>query len=127
MRGIWPILRPQDIHARQGLAFQPFEEGATGGRDIGEAVGSAGLVQRLLGRFYLNVTGGYALRDYSGTTGTSAATGDQETVSFNASLGTAFLTRGYISVFYNKSWNDSDSATYDLDPQTVGLQISYSY
>lgn len=88
---------------------------------------SAGLVQRLLGRFYLNVTGGYALRDYSGTTGTSAATGDQETVSFNASLGTAFLTRGYISVFYNKSWNDSDSATYDLDPQTVGLQISYSY
>ena len=37
---------PQDFDARQGLAFEPFEEGAAGGRDIGEAAGGAGGIER---------------------------------------------------------------------------------
>ncbi len=32
--------------AGQLLAFHPFEEGAAGGRDIGEVVGDAGMVER---------------------------------------------------------------------------------
>ena len=38
--------RPQDLDAGQRLAFQPFEEGAAGGRDIGEIVGDPGMVER---------------------------------------------------------------------------------
>src|SRR5262249_44122893 len=34
----------QHLDTRQGLALEPFEEGAAGGRDIGEALGHAGAV-----------------------------------------------------------------------------------
>src|SRR5262249_58992940 len=36
----------QHLDTRQGLALEPFEEGAAGGRDIGEALGHAGAVER---------------------------------------------------------------------------------
>ena len=34
------------VDARQGLALEPFEERTAGGRDIGEVVGNAGMVER---------------------------------------------------------------------------------
>src|SRR5215207_1589483 len=37
---------PQRLHPRQRLAFEPFEEGAAGGRDIGELTGDTGVIQR---------------------------------------------------------------------------------
>ena len=40
------LFRAQRLDARQRLAFHPFEEGAAGGRDIGEFVGDAGRVER---------------------------------------------------------------------------------
>ena len=37
--------RLQHFDTRQRLAFHPFEEGAAGGRDIGEVVGDTGTVE----------------------------------------------------------------------------------
>ena len=37
---------PQHLNSGQGLAFQPFQEGAAGGRNIGEAVGHACGIER---------------------------------------------------------------------------------
>src|ERR1700736_5960511 len=39
---IVPPPDPQHLDARQGLALEPLEKGAAGGRDIGEALGHAG-------------------------------------------------------------------------------------
>ena len=39
-------LDPQHLDARQRLAFKPFEEGAAGGRHIGEPVGDARGIER---------------------------------------------------------------------------------
>src|SRR5918994_4365537 len=58
MRAIFPSFSacygPDDRHflgserfdAGQGLALEPFQEGAAGRRDVGEAVGHAGMVER---------------------------------------------------------------------------------
>src|SRR5262249_43676911 len=40
-----PLGRLERRHARQGFAFEPFEEGAAGGRDIGKVLDHAGLRQ----------------------------------------------------------------------------------
>ena len=40
------LLMLQHLDARQRLAFHPFQERAAGGRDIGEIVGDAGMVER---------------------------------------------------------------------------------
>jgi hypothetical protein len=37
-----PLSDPEHLDPRQELALQPFEEGAAGGRDIGEPPGRAG-------------------------------------------------------------------------------------
>src|SRR5438874_728386 len=37
---------PQHLDPRQDLALEPFEEGATGGRDVGEAIGNACGIER---------------------------------------------------------------------------------
>ena len=39
-------LHPQRLDAGQGLALHPFEEGAAGGRDVGEVVLDAGMGER---------------------------------------------------------------------------------
>jgi hypothetical protein len=96
---------------------------------VSESTGlSAALSQRLLARYFLSLSGGYTTRDYSSTaTGGGGVSGSQETYSFSASLSTAFLKRGSISVFYNKSWTASDSGFYNYDPQTVGAQVAYRF
>jgi hypothetical protein len=96
---------------------------------LSESTGlTAGLNQRFLGRYFLSLNGGYTIRDYSGTGDSrSGRSGEHESYSFGANLGTGFLKRGSISVFYNKTWNDGSSGFYSFDPQTVGAQISYRF
>ncbi len=95
---------------------------------VSESTGlNAGINQRLLKRLFLNVNGGYTARDYTSTGGVGGSVGNQDTYSVNASLSMAFLKRANISVFYNKSWNDSDAGYYSYDPQTVGAQVGYRF
>jgi len=93
---------------------------------VSESTGlNGGINQRLLGRLFLNVNGGYTTRDYTDTAGTGAKA-NQDYYSLNASLGMGLLKRGSVSIFYNKIWY-SDSSTYDYDPQTVGAQVGYRF
>jgi hypothetical protein len=95
---------------------------------LSESTGlSAGVNQRLLSRFFLNVRGGYTIRDYSVTSRDGGRSDEQETYSFGASLGTGFLKRGSVSIFYNKSWTDYGVQGQNYNPQTVGAQISYRF
>ena len=89
---------------------------------------SAGVNQRILGRLFLSLNGGYTMNDYTGTAGSSQATAsNQETYSCGVSLSLSFLKRASASVYYNKSFNKSDSPGYNYNPQTVGAQVSYRF
>ena len=89
---------------------------------------SAGVNQRILGRLFLNLNGGYTINNYSGTTGSRQGTAsDQQTYSFGIGLSISFLKRASASIFYNKSFNKSDSPGYNYNPQTVGAQVSYRF
>ena len=89
---------------------------------------SAGVNQRILGRLYLSLNGGYTINNYSGTVGSIQGTAsDQQTYSFGISLSISFLKRAGASIFYNKSFNKSDSPGNNYSPQTVGAQVSYTF
>jgi hypothetical protein len=90
---------------------------------------SAGLSQRLLGRLYLNLSGGYGTSTYhSSTSGSASANpGNYDTTSFSASLSTSFLKRGSASIFYSVNFNSSGATVYNYTTTTVGLTLSYRY
>jgi hypothetical protein len=96
---------------------------------VSESTGfSAGLNQRILGRLFLSVNGGYSISDYSSTVYSRGSSGsNQETYSFGISLSTSFLKRAGASIFYNKSFNKYGSDSYNFSPQTVGAQVSYRF
>ena len=96
---------------------------------VSESTGfSAGVNQRILGRLFLSLNGGYTINDYTGTANSLQGTvSNQETYSFGVSLSTSFLKRASASIFYNKSFNKSDSPGYNYNPQTAGAQVSYSF
>jgi len=89
---------------------------------------SAGLHQRLLGRIYLDLSGGYGNSTYhASTTAPVSSRSDYDTTSFSASLTTSFLKRGSASVFCSVNHNSSGASTYDYTTHAIGFQLSYSY
>jgi hypothetical protein len=87
---------------------------------------SGGINQRLFGHFNLAVSGGYTINDYSATSlaGLGAPVRDYDTATFGVSLGTTVLRRLNISIFYNATYNISDSPLYDYSPTTMGFELS---
>ena len=89
---------------------------------------NAGLHQRLLGKLYLDLSGGYGNSAYHASAATPVASHrDYDTTSFSASLSTPFLKRGFAAVFYSVNRNASGAADYDYTTTSVGLQLSYRY
>ena len=79
---------------------------------VTESVGLNGdLNQRLLGRLFLDLGGGYQHIKYVNS-GERPRPHSQRTITtyFNTRLSTAFLKRGTVAIFYQIS-NDSSSAT----------------
>jgi hypothetical protein len=87
---------------------------------------SAGLNQRLFGHLNLAVTGGYSINDYSATSlaGVVAPVENYDSATFGVSLGTTLLRRLSVSIFYNATYNISDSPLYDYSPTTLGFEFS---
>jgi hypothetical protein len=90
---------------------------------------SAGLHQRLLGKLYLDLNGGYSTSTYhSSTLETAAANiGNYDSTFFGARLSTALLKRGSVAVFYSVNYNSSGAAFYNYTTTMVGLELSYRY
>jgi hypothetical protein len=87
---------------------------------------SGGLNQRLLGRFVLDLSGGYQTVKYvSSNTSASNRTDDYDF--FNVSLSSSFLKRGTIAVFYQIGKDNSSQAVYNFTTHQVGFQIGYRY
>jgi hypothetical protein len=96
---------------------------------------SAGLNQRLLGKLFLDLSGGYAKTKYvASATGPSTTTGRNDDVySFNARLTYPLLQRATVSVFYGYSHNSSSqsgftsASGFGYTSRQVGFEIGYRY
>jgi hypothetical protein len=122
------------------IQYQPFEQtrfSVTGSRTVSssylqnqvtENTGvTADLNQRLLGKLFLDLSGGYQLVKYVSSVNTSSSNRQDDLYTFNAQLGRAFLKRGTIAVLYQLSEDNSSQAGYSFTSHQVGFQISYSY
>jgi hypothetical protein len=119
------------------ITYQPFEVttlSLNGARNLSasyfagqtaEATSiNVNLTQRLLKRFFLGLTGGYANTLYHGATDSR-----QDNYSFvSASLNTVILKRrGTVSLFYSASKNSSNVPGFAYSSNQVGFQLAYRY
>jgi uncharacterized protein (PEP-CTERM system associated) len=88
---------------------------------------SAGLSQRLLQKFNLGLSGGYAKTDYTAANTGIAAGSSYDTYSFSASLSHSLTKRGTISVNYSYSDNQSNAQGYSYTSNQIGFQIGYQF
>ena len=85
-----------------------------------------GLNQRLLGRFYLDLTGGYHTIRYV-TSGTSTSDRTDDYYTFGTRLSCPFLKRGTIAVFYQYSDNSSTAPGFTFTSNQVGFEVGYRF
>ncbi len=123
------------------IQYRPFEQtkiSLTGQRAVSasylsqsqatETTGvSVGLNQRLLGKLFLDVSGGYQTVKYVSSASTPGSNREDDFYSFSARLSRAFLKRGTIAVVYQLSKDDSSLAGYSFTSHQVGFQIGYRY
>jgi hypothetical protein len=122
------------------LLYHPFEQtkiSVTGSRvvsasflvdQVTETTGViADLNQRLLGKLFLDLNGGYQSVKYVSSLNTSSITRADDYYTFNARLSCAFLKRGTVAVLYQLSRDNSNQAGYTFTSHQVGFQIGFAY
>jgi hypothetical protein len=125
------------------IQYKPFEQtriSITGQRIVAssflqdqltETTGvNAALKQRLLGRLFLDLTGGYQLVKYvssGNTTNPGSPNREDDLYTFNAQLSRSFLKRGNIAVLYQLSKDNSSAPGYSFTSHQVGFRIGFSY
>jgi hypothetical protein len=85
------------------------------------------LNQRLFGKFYLDLAGGYHNVKYVAA---SSAAGTQRTddyYTFSARLSCPFLKRGTAAVFYQYSDNSSTTPGFTFTSNQVGFEVGYRF
>jgi hypothetical protein len=85
-----------------------------------------GLNQRLLGKFYLDLAGGYHTTKYVGSSGGSTGRNDNY-YTFNARLSCLFLKRGTASVFYQYTDDSSSQQGFSFSSHQTGVEIGYRF
>ena len=123
-----------------GIQYQPFEHtkiSLDAGRvvavsdlqnQVTESVGLNGdLNQRLLGRLFLDLGGGYQHIKYVNSNGTPGPTRTDDYSHFNTRLSTAFLKRGTVAIFYQFSNDASTQSGFGFTSHQVGFEIGFAY
>jgi hypothetical protein len=87
----------------------------------------ASLDQRLLEKFYLDVTAGYSESQYTESIVIATANRVDTQYNFNVSLRHPFLKRGSVAVSYQYEDNESTAAGFSYTTSQVGFSVSYSY
>jgi hypothetical protein len=85
------------------------------------------LNQRLLGKLYLDLQGGYHIVKYVASTSAAPINRDDNYYTFGVQLTYPFLQRGTVAAFYQASNNSSTLGGYSYSSSQVGFEISYSY
>lgn len=127
------------------ISYQPWEA-TTFSLSANQSVGSsllqaqttentsitAGIRQRFLGLLHLDLFAGFQQVDYQGFAGGAPATGSQtdrtdDILSFSANLGARIFKKGDISVFFQRSENESSDESFTYDSNQYGFQIAYHF
>jgi len=103
------------------VAASYFQNQVTESTDI---VG--GLNQRLLGKLYLDLAGGYHTIRYVAASGSATARTD-DYYTFSTRLSCPFLKRGTVAVFYQYSDNSSTAPGFTFSSNQVGFEIGYRF
>ncbi len=85
------------------------------------------LNQRLLGKLYLDLQGGYHTIKYEASASSSSVNREDDLYSVSVQLSYHFAQRGTIAAFYQASSNSSTQPGFSYSSSQVGFQISYSY
>ena len=85
------------------------------------------LNQRLLGKLYLDLQGGYHTIKYEASASSSSVNREDDLYSVSVQLSYPFAQRGTIAAFYQASSNSSTQPGFGYSSSQVGFQISYSY
>ena len=128
------------------IQYQPFEQTmlsvnasrtvtpASFQNQTAENTGITGdLNQRLLGKLYLDLSGGYNKTKYLVSASGLSTSRNDDVYSFNARLSCHLLKRGTVAVFYSYSDNSSSQSGFTSGPgfgytsTQVGLEIGYRY
>ena len=123
-----------------GIQYQPFEytqislnadrtvEVSVFQNQITENVGfDANLHQRLFGKLFLDIDGGYQNIQYITASNNSSSVRTDDYSFLNTALSTAFLTRGRVSIFYRLNNDSSTAPGFSYTSQQVGFEISFAY
>lgn len=119
--------RPFDVTTlsagfNQSVSASYFQDQVTVGTGV-----NANLRQRLLGKLDLNIGGGYRQTDYVATASFVTEDRSDEGTYVSVQLGTGFLKRGRVAVFYHHSENNSDQRDYSYTSDQVGFSLSYRW
>lgn len=85
------------------------------------------LNQRLLGKLYMDLQGGYHTVKYVSSTSAASNNREDDLYSVSVQLSYPFAQRGSVAVFYQASSNSSTQPGFGYSSSQVGCQISYSY
>jgi hypothetical protein len=88
---------------------------------------SAGVRQRFLEHFYLDVVPGYTMRDYKSALQGIGDGREDDYFSVYAGLSTTLFKKLNVSIFYLFSDNDSDDPNFAFDSTQAGLRLDYRY
>ena len=88
---------------------------------------NAGVNQRLLGQFNLNLSAGYQKSNYDQASSTATGARADNNHWYDARLSTVVLKRGSVSIFYLTSKNSSSTPGYSFSSDQYGLELRYQY
>jgi hypothetical protein len=88
---------------------------------------NAGVRQRFLEHFHLDIVPGYTMRDYKSTLQGVPDGREDDYFSLYTGVSTTLFKKLNISVFYVFSDNDSDDPNFAFDSTQVGLRLDYRY
>jgi len=83
--------------------------------------------QRLIGMFFLTLSGGYAMTDYQDSVGSLATVRSDDGLQFMARLAYSFWKRATASIFYQASDHNSNVPGYTYSSTQIGLNLGYRF
>lgn len=123
-----------------GIEYKPFEHtqiSLSGDRvvavsdlqnQVTETFGfNGGINQRLLGRLFLDLSGGWQNIKYVNSGSATLPNRTDDYYYFSTRLSTAFLKRGKVAVFYQLSDDSSSQPGFSFTSHQVGFEIGFAY
>lgn len=96
--------------------------------EVTESVGFNGdLNQRLLGRLFLDLGGGYQNIKYVSSVNGLPSNRTDDYYYFSTRLSTAFLKRGTVAIFYQFNNDSTSAAGFGFTSHQVGFEIGFAY